>query len=152
MFNLYVFGQKAINPNVLRQEDPKKWTKLINTVASSPNVLNSPVVTANVIELGLNPIDSGQTIYYYEVESYQKNVLIGPSFDAFQSDGFKYIQSIDDSIKGREFDLVMTTDGEPSFYHENLLSEYYSIDSKIIVNMPQTNRTWKIFLWRPLPK
>jgi hypothetical protein len=152
VFNLFVFGQKTINPSVLRQEDPKKWTRLINAVASSSNVLNSPVVTANVIELGLNPIDSGQTIYYYAVEPYQEYALMGPSYGDFRSDGLKYVQSIEDSIKRQEFELVMTTDGEPSFYHESLLNEYYAIDSKIVLNMPQTNRTWKIFLWRPLPK
>lgn len=152
LFNLYVFGQKTISPNVLRQEDPKKWTRLINIMASASNILNSPAVTSNVVELGLNPIDSGQTIYFYAVEPYQEHALIGPSYDVFQSDGFKYVQFIEDSIKRQEFDLVMTTDGEPSFYHKNLLSEYYSIDAKIVVDMPQTNRTWKIFLWRPLLK
>lgn len=152
LFNLYIFGQKTISPDILRQEDPKKWMRLINTVASTTNILNSPVVTSNVVELGLNPVDSGQTNYFYAVEPYHEHALVGPSYDAFQSDGFEYVQFIDDSIKGQEFDLIMTTDGEPSFYHESLLSEYYSIDSKIVVNMPQTNRTWKIFLWRPLPK
>jgi hypothetical protein len=152
VFNLFLFGQQTINPSVLRQEDPKKWTRLINAVASSSNVLNSPVVAANVVEFGLNPIDSGQTIYYYAVEPYQEYALMGPSYDDFQSDGLKYVQSIEDSIKRQEFELVMTTDGEPSFYHESLLNEYYAIDSKTVVNMPQTNRTWKIFLWKPLSK
>ena len=152
VFNLYVFGHNTITPYLLRQEDPQKWARLIKAVASSSNILNSPVVTSNVVELGLNPIDSGQTIYYYAVEPYQGYVLMGPSYDAFRSDGLKYVQFIDDSIKNQKFDLVLTTDGEPSFYHQNLLSEYYSIFSKIVVNMPQTDRTWKIFLWKPLPK
>ncbi|MCE9645431.1 MAG: hypothetical protein K8S20_05470 [Chloroflexi bacterium] len=152
LFNLYWFGQKTISPNMLKEEDPKKWTRLINAAASSSSILNSPVITANTVELGLNPVDSGQTIYYYAVEPYQEYSLMGPSYDVFQSNGLQYIQSIDESIKRQKFDLIMTTDGEPSFYHEYLLSEYYSIDSKIAVNMPQTNRTWKIFLWKPLPK
>jgi hypothetical protein len=105
-----------------------------------------------MVELGLNPIDSGQTIYYYEVKPYQEHTLLGPSYEAFQSNGLQYIQSIDESIKRREFDLVMTTDGEPSFYDENLLNEYYSMDAKMVVTMPQTQETWKIFLWRPVPK
>lgn len=152
IFNLFLFGHKTISPKLLRQEDPKKWSRLIDAVASSSNVLNSPVVVANSVELGLTPIDSGQTIYFYAVQPYQERVWIGPSFDVFQTDGFQYIQSIEDSIKRREFDLVMTTDGEPSFYHEELLGEYYAIDSNIVVNMPHTNRTWKVYLWRPLPK
>jgi hypothetical protein len=137
---------------MLRQEDPKKWIRLINNAASSSMTLNSPVMTSNVVELGQTPIDSGQTIYYYAVEPYPENFLLGPSYEAFQSAGIKYVRSIEDSIRRKEFDLVMTTDGEPSFYHETLLSEYYSVNAKIVVNMPQTNRTWKIFLWRPLPK
>ncbi len=152
VFNLFLFGYETINPNMLRQEDPKKWTRLINNIASSSTILNSPVITANVVEFGLNPVDSGQTIYYYAVEPYQNIELIGPSFGTFRSDGIGYVQSIEDSIKRQEFDLIMTTDGEPSFYHEDLLNDYYSIDTKIVVNMPQTNRTWKIFLWRPLVK
>jgi hypothetical protein len=104
------------------------------------------------VELGLAPVDSGQTIYYYAVEPYQEYALLGPSYNVFLSDGSNYVQSIENSIKRREFDLVMTTDGEPSFYYESLLSEYYSMDAKIVVNMPQTQQTWKIFLWKPLPK
>jgi len=106
LFNLYIFGQKTISPNILRQEDPKKWMRLINTVASTSNILNSPVVTSNVVELGLNPVDSGQTNYFYAVEPYQEHALVGPSYDAFQSDGFEYVQFIDDSIKGQKFDLI----------------------------------------------
>lgn len=151
IFNLYIFAHKTIGPDVLRQEDPKKWMRLINVIASSSNTLNSPAVASNVVELGLNPVDSGQTIYYYAVAPYPQYALIGPSYDAFQSNGVKYIQSIDDSVKRQEFDLVMTTDGESSFYHEGLLDGYYAIDSSIVIKMPQTSRTWKIFLWRPLP-
>jgi cell division protein FtsW (lipid II flippase) len=152
VFNLFWFGYKTVNPNLLRQEDPKKWSKLIRALESSTKVLNSPVAAANAVELGLSPIDSGQTIYFYAVQRYQGNILLGPSFDAFQSDGMQYVQSIEDSIKLQEFDLIMTTDGEPSFYHEDLLNKYYAIDAEVKVNMPQTSRTWKVFLWRPLPK
>jgi hypothetical protein len=152
LFNLYLFGHKTIGPDRLREEDPKKWTRLIRAIASSSNVLNSPVITSNVVELGLTPVDSGQTIYYYAVERYPGHILMGPSYAAFQADGLEYIHSIDDSIKGQEFDLVMTTDGEPSFYDQGLLSEYYAIDSNIVVNMPQTDQTWKIFLWKPLSR
>jgi hypothetical protein len=151
-FNLYLFAIKTISPALLREEDPKKWTRLINNAASSANVLNSPVMTSNIVELGLTPVESGQTVYYYAVKPYANNFLLGPSYDAFHSAGLKYIQSIEDSIKGQRFDLVMTTDGEKSFYHESLLAEYYSVDAKIVLTMPQTGRIWKIFLWRPLKK
>lgn len=152
VFNLFVFDYKTISPDLLRRENPKKWEKLIKVVASSTKILNSPVVTANVVELGLSPVDSGQTIYYYAVQPYKGNALIGPTFTAFQHNGQDYVESIEESIMRQEFDLIMTTDGEPSFYDEDILNTNYVIDANVVVNMPQTNRTWKVFLWRPLPK
>lgn len=152
LFNLFMWGQKTLNPGMLKQEDPRKWAKLFKHVETSSNILNSPVVTSKIAEMGLTPIDSGQTIYFYTIEPYPDYSFIGPSYADFQSAGLKYIEYVDHAIEKQEFDLIMTTDGEASFYHESLISQYYFLDEKIVVEMPHTNRSWRIFIWRPLTK
>lgn len=152
LFNLFVWEKQVLSPHMLRQEDPRKWTKLFKHVETSSNVLNSPVAASKLTELGLPLIDSGQTIYFYVIEPYPNYSLIGPSYADFQSAGLKYIESVDHAIEKQEFDLIMTTDGEASFYQESLISQYYFLDEKIVVEMPHTDRSWRIFIWRPLAK
>jgi len=152
LFNLFIWQKKALNPGMLKLEDPRTWARLLKVVETSSNILNSPVAASKMVEMGLNPIDSGQTIYFYNIKPYQLNSLIGPSYADIQSAGLNYIETIDHAIENQDFDLIMTTDGEKSFYHEELIGKYYFLDKKIIVQMPHTNRSWKIFLWRPLVK
>jgi hypothetical protein len=40
------------------------------------------------------------------------------------------VEFIDRAIKKQNFDLIMTTDGEKSFYHEELINAYYFLDKK----------------------
>jgi hypothetical protein len=62
LFNLFMWERQALSPNMLKQEDSRKWNELLKVVKSSSRILNSPVVAANMVELGLNPIDSGRQL------------------------------------------------------------------------------------------
>jgi hypothetical protein len=150
LFNLFFWESNALSPRLLEQKNSKEWASLYSYVRDSSNILNSPVITSAVIEAGLNPLDSGQTSYFYAVESYPNNAILGPPHDAFHADGFKYIKFIDNSIEKQTFDLVFTTVEKSTFYHVKLVEKFYAPVVEIKVDMPQTGQQWTVLVWRPL--
>lgn len=150
LINLFVWGRSSLSPQMLEQKDSKEWASLYSYVSSSSHILNSPVVTSAMIELGLRPLDSGQTSYFYAVKPYPGNPLLGPSYESFQADGFKYIKFIDNSIEKQAFDLVITTREKSTFYHAKLIETFYTPVKEIRVNMPQSGQQWTLLLWKPL--
>ena len=152
LVNLFFWERSSLSPQLLEQKDSTAWASLYSHVRSSSNILNSPVVTSAVIELGLNPLDSGQTSYFYAVQPYPENALLGPAYDSFQADGLKYIKFIDSSIEKQKFDLVITTREKSTFYHAKLLETFYTPVMEIRVDMPQSAQQWTAVLWKPLPR
>ena len=152
LFNLFFWGKDMISPQMLEQRDSREWARLYSYVQSSSNILNSPVITSKMIELGLNPLDSGQTSYFYSVEPYPNNAIFGPSYETFHADGLRYIKFIDNSVEKQKFDLVVTTAEKSTFYHAKLIEKFYVPVDEIKVDMPQTGQQWTVLLWRPLSK
>jgi hypothetical protein len=152
LFNLLFWESNMLSPQMLEQKDSREWASLYSYVRSSSNILNSPVVTSAVIELGLNPLDSGQTSYFYAVQPYPDYTILGPFYDAFQIDGFRYVKFIDNAIQDQKFDLVLTTREKSTFYHTKLIAKFYSLVDDIKVDMPQTGQQWTVLLWKPLVK
>jgi hypothetical protein len=152
LFNLFLWEQAVLSPAMLNQKDSKEWTRLYSHLRSSSNVLNSPVVTSAMIELGLNPLDSGQTSYFYAVKPYPDYATLGPLYEDFQADGFQYIRFVDNSIEKQAFDLVVTTREKAPFYHAKLLEKFYVAAEQIKVDMPQSEQQWTVLLWKPIAK
>lgn len=152
LFNLFMWELKILNPDMLMQKNSKEWAKLYNYVKLSKNVLNSPIITSEVVEIGLIPIDAGQSLVFYNVEPYPDFDLFGPPYSAWQVDGYQYTIFIDQSIAKQNFDLVVTTVEKATFYHVKRLPKYYSQIEEIKIDMPQTGQRWTILLWRPLVK
>lgn len=149
LLNLFVWQYAMLNPNMLKQKESKEWAQIIGYLQLSSNILNAPVVTSVVVELGLSPLDSGQTIYFYSVEPYADDPWIGPTYAAFKADGVMYANGIDRSIEKKNFDLVVTVKEKASFYRTKLLNENYALVDEIVVDMPQTNQQWTVLIWRP---
>ena len=152
LFNLFFWGGNTLSPQMLEQKDSREWASLYSYVRSSANILNSPVVTSAMIELGLNPLDSGQTSYFYAVQPYPDYTMLGPFYAVFQADGFRYVKFIDNAIQKQKFDLVLTTREKSTFYHAKLIEKFYSPVDEIKVDMPQTGQQWTVLLWKPLVK
>lgn len=150
LLNLFFWGRTVLSPHMLQQEDSPAWESLSSYVRSSTNILNSPVVTSMVIESELNPLDSGQTAYFYSIEPYPGSALFGPFYEAFRADGIQYIKFIDNSIKKQRFDLVVTTVEKSTFYHTKLLDDFYVPVDQISIDMPQTDQQWTVLIWKPL--
>ena len=149
LFNVFFWQVKMLSPEMLKQKDSKEWASLYSYVRSSSNVLNAPVVTSVMVESSLSPLDSGQTSYFYAVRPYPNHALLGPFYDLFREDGFKYIKFIDNSLEKQKFDLVITIREKSTFYHAKLVEQFYSPVDEIRVDMPQTGQQWTVQLWRP---
>ena len=152
LVNLVLWEKSLLAPQLLEQKDSKAWASLYSHVKSSSNILNSPVVTSMVLEQGLNPLDSGQTSYYYAIKPYPNIPILGPAYEVVEINGFRYVKFIDNSIKQQKFDLVITTREKSTFYHAKLLEDFYAPVGEIKVDMPQTGQQWTLLLWRPQAK
>ncbi len=152
VFNLYIWESVQLNPQMLDQRNSKAWAELYSYIKPTTSILNSPVVTANLVEAGMAPLDSGQTQYFFDVKRYPDNRLIGPPYDTFKSNGVEYVKLINDSIEKQKFDLVLTTAEKVPFIHLQILHANYSQFKEIIVDMPQTNEQWTVAIWKPLTK
>ncbi|CAG1009778.1 hypothetical protein ANAEL_03852 [Anaerolineales bacterium] len=152
LFNLFLWQSQVLDPVMLEQKNSKEWAKLDGYVKNSKNVLNSPLVTSQLVEMGLIPIDAGQSLVYYNVKPYPDFYLIGPPYSEWELDGYRYTKLIDRSIEKQNFDLVITTEEKATFFHVKRLPEYYSVVDELVINLPQTEQTWTVLLWKPLVK
>lgn len=148
--NLFGWGLGILNPNMLKQKDSKGWAELFNHIEASSNILNSQVIVSKTVEMGLIPIDSGQTIIFYEIQPFPENALIGPSYKDIYTRGFQYVTLIDRSMEKQRFDLIITTKEKAAFFHVKRLPQYYSVVAELVVDMPQTGQSWTVLLWKPL--
>jgi hypothetical protein len=149
VLNLFVWQYALLSPDMLKQKESKEWAQIAKYLQTSSSVLNAPVITSAVIELGLNPLDSGQTIYFYSVQPYADNILIGPLYETLKADGAIYTNNIDHSLERKNYDLVVTIKEKASFYSMPLLNKNYSVVDEVIIDMPQTNQHWTVLIWRP---
>jgi hypothetical protein len=149
VFNLFYWEKFVLAPRMLEQRDSLEWDRLYARLESSRNVLNSPTITSGLVELDLTPVDSGQTIYYYFVTPYPESQWIGPSYNELNENGLKYTKLIDDSIEAQKFDLIVTTKGVDVFYDPDLIKEHYSLAREMVLQMPQADQKWTIWIWEP---
>jgi len=148
--NLFFWESEMLNPEMLKQKDSKGWAELFDYVEESSNILNSQITVSKTVEVGLNPIDSGQTIIFYQIRPFSSRFLSNPSYEAIRVDGFQYVVFIDRAIERKLFDLIITTEEKAAFFHVKRLSENYSVVAEIVVEMPQTGQTWTALIWKPL--
>jgi hypothetical protein len=152
LFNLFLWGFQVLSPDLLKQKDSPEWAKLDAYVRNSKNVLNSPLVTSQLVDMGLNPVDAGQTLVYYNVKPYPDFYMIGPAYPEWQSDGYRYTKLLDRAIENKKYDLIVLTEEKGTFYHVKRLPEFYSVVDEFEVDLPQTFQSWTVLIWKPLPE
>ncbi len=147
--NLFYWQYNTISPQMLAEKNSVEWEKLFSYLKPSMRVLNSPTITSRLIELGIKPVDSGQTDYYYTMKPYPDNLLLGPSFEDFYNDGQEYTKSINDAIAKQEYDLIVTSKDVEVFYDLDLIAEHYVMTDELILYMDQTEQKWVVQVWEP---
>ena len=150
--NILILDHILLNPSFLRQRDSAGWRNLYDSIRDSRRVLNSPAVASMLIDIGILPVDSGQTEYYYYIKPYPYNILFGPDYDTVKRHGIAYRRAIRKAISNAEFDKVILTDGYGNLISLDTVSQYYIKVETLAVEMPQTHQTWVIGIWEPIGK
>ena len=150
--NILILDHILLNPSFLRQRDSAGWRNLYDSIRDSRRVFNSPAVASMMIDIGILPVDSGQTEYYYYIKPYPHNILFGPDYDTVKRHGIAYRRAIRKAISNAEFDKVILTDGYGNLISLDTVSRYYVKVETIAIEMPQTHQTWVIGIWEPIGK
>lgn len=151
LFNLLYWQYITLHPQMLIQRNSVEWKKVYSYLEPSMSILNSPTITSRLVELGILPVDSGQTDVYYLMKPYPDNILVGPSYDEYFNDGLEYTKSINDSIVNQEYDLIITTKDVDVFYDLELIASHYKLVDQLILYMNQTEQKWVVQVWEPIP-
>lgn len=149
LLNLSYWQYMTNSPQMLTERNSAQWQKLFLYLKPEMSILNSPTITSRLIELGIRPIDSGQTDYYYTMKPYPNNLILGPSFEEFQKDGDDYTQEINHSIASQKYDLIVTSKDVDVFYSLELINKYYEMSDQLILYMPATEQKWVVQVWEP---
>lgn len=149
LINLFVWEGKLLNPNMLKENSSEEWSELLGYMRSSERILNSPTVVSDVIALGMTPVDSGQTIFFYNILPYPDMILMPVSYEQIRLDGFRFEKLINRQIEKQKYDLVITVKDKGSFFDYGLVEEYYLQVSEITVFMSNVGEQWTMLVWRP---
>ena len=126
-----------------------QWKEVNQLLASSKKVLNSPVLVPEMVRLGMQPIDSGSSQYYYLTEPYSGN-LIAPVYSATKMRGDDFLYEIETTIKEKGFDRIIITSGYSRFAKVDLIRQYYIHVKDFHISMPQSNENWDLEYWEPI--
>lgn len=151
LLNMVSFGWFRFNPGFLQQAHSNDWATLYQYVDGSKQVLNTPVITSELVRVGIVPVDSGQTEYYYQIMPYANNKLIGPNYDVVKQNGSQYKNLIHRSVKNTEYSWIIVTAGDHLFKTGDWV-KYYSRIRTLTVAMPQVDQRWTLEIWGPINK
>ncbi|HSR33989.1 MAG TPA: hypothetical protein VLY63_25765 [Anaerolineae bacterium] len=147
--------ETLLNPSFLAQRESVSWKALYSEVQASESILNSPVITSRMIELGLEPVDSGQTEYFYNLQPRPDPGLLGADYDDIRERGRGYISQILHNVRFRKYDALVMTENQGLIAGPEMLETiglHYAPSSALTVDMPQTYQQWRIVVWRPLSR
>ncbi|GMV33477.1 hypothetical protein FBQ83_02220 [Chloroflexi bacterium CFX5] len=147
--NLFYWQFITLHPNMLDQRNSAAWERAFSYLNPSLNILNSPTVASRMVELGMRPVDSGQTDAFYLMKPYPDNPLWGPAYEEHRRDGLEYTQSINEAIAKQEYDLIITTKDVDVFYDLELIAEHYALTDTLVLYMQQTEQKWAVQVWEP---
>lgn len=149
VINLLYWQYITLNPQMLDQKSSIGWERVFSAIKPNLKILNSPTVASRMIELGMMPVDSGQTDVYYLMDPYPNNIIMGPSYEEYYKDGIEYTNSINASISQKEYDLIITTKDVDVFYDLDLIYQNYKMTDELILYMVATNQKWVVQIWEP---
>lgn len=150
--NILSLEYMLLNPSFLHQWESAAWNKLYQYVNDVQYVANSPVMVSALIERAIPPVDSGQTQYYFKIQPYPEQKLIGPGYETIKGDGIAYRFALLNDVRQHKFDRIFITQRARNLLPVDLVAEYYVQVDTLTVEMPQTHQTWNIEIWEPTDK
>jgi len=148
VLNLVGFGTVRLNPATLEWDRSGDWARLYRLIDRSSHILNSPVLTAEMIRQGKWPADSGQSEYYFILtRGYAAlGTLLGPDYEDIRGQGRLTLEAIRTSVSRGDYDLIAL----PVRYEidvEEAMRGRYIQTAKLRVDMPQTQEHWSVSIW-----
>jgi hypothetical protein len=147
ILNLVLLCFGMLYPNTPPSGD--QWKEVNQLLSISKKVLNSPVLVPEMVRLGMQPIDSGSSEYYYRTEPYSGN-LFAPFYSITKMRGDDYLYEIETTIKEKGFDRIIITSGYSSLAKLDLIRQYYVHIKDFHISMPQSNENWDLEYWEPI--
>jgi hypothetical protein len=126
-----------------------QWKEIDQLLSESKKVLNSPILVPKMVNLGLQPIDSGSSEYYYRTQPYEGN-LIAPFYSATKMRGDDYLYEVENTIREKGFDKIIITKGYSPFARLDLIQQYYRHMKDFHIEMPQSKESWDLEYWEPI--
>lgn len=148
--NLFLLCFAVLLPNQLTESEWNEWKEINEYVGSSHRILNSPVLVPEMIELGMVPVDSGQSEYFYFTKPYE-SFPFAPHYNLVLEQGQAYQDSIHDKVQNQYFDRIIINQkfGFSPFVSQDELAQYYYQVKILTAAMPQTGQVWIIEVWEP---
>jgi len=146
--NMFAWERSSLASDVLRPQDQAEWTRLSDYMENSKSILHPPLVATDIISLGLDPIDSGHTILFYNIKQYPDSILTTIPFEKIKRDGFIFENMINRRIEKRKYDLVITAKNKAAFFDYWLLEQNYTLVDEMDLYM-NLNGASTIQIWRP---
>jgi hypothetical protein len=151
MLNIISFGWFRFNPGFLQQAYSPEWATLYQYVDGSKRVLNTPIVTSELVRVGIAPVDSGHTEYYFALQPYANNKLLGPNYDVVKQNGEAYKNLVRRSMIDGEYSYIIMNVGNHIFMIGDR-AKYYSLIQTLTIPMPQVDQQWTVEIWKPINK
>lgn len=145
--NLGILCFYMLYPNTPPPAD--QWKEINQLLSQSKKVLNSPVLVPEMVNLGLQPIDSGSSEYYYRTQPYIGN-LLAPLYSATKMRGDDYLYEVENTIREKGFDKIIITKGYSPFAKLDLIQQYYRHVRDFHIEMPQSKESWDLEYWEPI--
>jgi hypothetical protein len=159
-FNAAAFSNAWIGPGMLAQlrETASTWESLDTYIQPAELILNSPMITSEIMRYGRWPVDSGQTEFYFEIRDYPRMELLGPDYATIREHGEPYLRALRAGVREQIFNAVILTQYDASNTiikldeSENGLAHHYRLEKTISLTMPLTRGIFTVSIWWPVPK
>ncbi|PZV16471.1 MAG: hypothetical protein DCF20_08135 [Pseudanabaena sp.] len=126
------------------------WLILRNLIAEHNNIFNSPAIASLLVEQNKPVYDSGLSEYFSDGIKSRKTFGIPFPPDKKSQDHFKnYKENINQSIRTKQFDLIVLSNNYSPFISEDLVKEYYQKTKTLQSPMLFTLQNYELNIWEP---
>jgi hypothetical protein len=126
------------------------WLILRNLVAEHKKIFNSPAITSLLVEQNKPVYDSGLSEYFSD--GIKSRNTFGVPFPINQKflDHFKnYRDILNESVRNKQFDLIVLTNNYSPFIPEELVKQYYQKSRTLPSPMLFTLQNYDLNIWEP---
>lgn len=145
--NLFTWQSGVMSPEYLKERSQNEWTRLLGYLDGAESIIHPPIMVTDVMALGFPPMDSGQTIIFFEIQPYPDTILSDVPYERVRRDGYGYTTSINRRIENRRYDVIITAKDKAQFFDTWTLQQNYTLVDEITIQLNMggnsTVQVWK---------